>query len=285
MMETVDSLARDAATQGRLVFRDAAARSSLDAGSTSNRADEGTLLTASGRLQTLKVPGFVDPINGTMSWAAIMHPLVYHDILKSGNVVAMAQYQNQALLLNHELGAAHGFRLVVSPWAKVFYGAGAANAKSVATEVKSDVNALSKTLVTSVTNSIENGAFLNIIDTLESADTHVSTNERVKYVSASATTITFVGVGANGGLRFGHVGGTALLTNNDSAYTIVLGGPQRLAKVYSPEVGEYGQIVGPKKDGLIDQFVSLGWKWYGGYGRFRENGLARVEVSVSAENI
>lgn len=286
MAETVDSLARDAATQGSLVFRDVAARSSLDAGSTSNRADEGTLLSASGRLQSMKVPGFVDPVNGQENWAAIMHPLVFHDILKSGNVLQMAQYQNQRILLNHELGSVHGFRLVVSPWAKVFYGAGAANARPVDTEVKNDVNALAKTLVTSQTSSVEYGAFLNILDTLESGDTHVSTNERVKYVSHSGgTTITFIGEGANGGLRFSHVGGTALLTNKDSAYTIVLGGPQSLAKVYSPAVGEYGQIVGPRRDGLVDQFVSLGWKWYGGYGRFRENGLARIEVSVSAENV
>ena len=286
MMETVDSLARDAATQGSLLFRDSASRITLDAGSTSNRADEATLMNASGRLQTLKVPGFVDPVNGQESWAAITHPLVFHDILRSGNVLSIAQYQNQRILLNHELGSVHGFRLVVSPWAKVFIGAGAAHAKTVATEVKNDVNALSKTLVASLTSSVENGAFLNVIDTLESGDTHVSTNERVKYVSHSGgTTITFVGEGANGGLRFSHVGGTALLTNNDSAYTIVLGGPMSLAKVYSPEVGEFGQIVGPKRDGLVDQFVTLGWKWYGGYGRFRENGLARVEVSVSAENI
>src|SRR3990167_3743429 len=77
MMETVDSMARDAATQGSLLIRDSASRITLDAGSTSNRADEGTLLKASGTLQTLKVPGFVDPINGSSSWAAITHPFVF----------------------------------------------------------------------------------------------------------------------------------------------------------------------------------------------------------------
>lgn len=284
MMETVDSLARDAATQGSLIQRVAATRATLDAGTTSHHADEGTLLTASGTLQSLKVPGYVDPVNGSASWAAITHPMVFHDFLRAGNILSIAQYQKASILLNHELGLLHGFRLVVSPWAKVFYGSGAANAKSVATEIKSDVSALDKLLTASVTSSVENGLFLNIIDTQESANTHVSTNERVKYVNhTNSPVISFVGEGANGGLRFPHVGGTALLTNNDSAYTIVCGGPESLAKVYATEVGEFGQIVGPKRDGLVDQFYSLGWKWYGGYGRFKENGLLRIEVSVGAE--
>ena len=283
MMETVDSLARDAATQGSLVIRDATARSSLDAGSTSNRADDVLFLKVSAMLQSLKVPGFKDRVNGQIARPCITHPYVFHDILRSTNVVAIAQYQKAGILFNHELGNIGEIRLVVSPWAKVFYGAGAANAKSVNTEVKSNITALDKTFVISNTSSVENGQWLNILDTLESGATHVSTNERAKYVSASNATITIVGEGANGGFRFPHTGGTAVANNSDSAYTLVFGGPDSLAKVYATEIGEFGQIVGPKRDGIVEQFATLGWKWYGGYGRLRENGLVRAEVSVSAE--
>src|SRR3990167_8798185 len=163
MMETIDSLARNAATQGDLVVRDVA-RASLDAGSTSNRADDALFMRVSGDLQQLKVPGFKDAKNGTSNWAGIMHPFVNHDILKSGNVVAIAQYQNQDIILNHELGSLSGFRLLSSPWAKVFYGAGAANTQSVNTEVKSNITALDKTFVISVTSSVENGKWLNILE-------------------------------------------------------------------------------------------------------------------------
>ncbi len=104
----------------------------------------------------------------------------------------------------------------------------------------------------------------------------------MKYISRSTNTVTIIGEGASGGLRFDHASG-AVVNNNDSVYTIVIGGPDSLAKVYAPEVGEYGQIVGPKKDGILDQWDTLGWKWYGGYGRLRENGLVRLEVSVSNE--
>jgi hypothetical protein len=41
--------------------------------------------------------------------------------------------------------------------------------------------------------------------------------------------------------------------------------------------------VGPKVSGAIDQFGTLGWKWYGGYGRWRENTLHRTEVASSLE--
>lgn len=287
-METIDSLARDAATQGNLVHRDAATRATLDAGSTSNRADDQAFMKVSGMLQSLKVPGFVDPAGGTMNWAAIMHPHVYHDILRSGNVVSIGQYQKASILLDHELGMLGPFRLVSSPWAKVFYGAGAANAKAVATELKGDgaggtIPALSKVVTVSVTSSLEQGKYLNVIETLESGNTHVSNNERVVYVSDTAKVMTFVGEGANGGFRFDHTGGTTTLTNNDSAYSVVFGGPQSLVKVFSPSIGEFGQIVGPKRDGVLEQFYTLGWKFYGGYGRIRENGLVRGEFSVSYE--
>ena len=92
----------------------------------------------------------------------------------------------------------------------------------------------------------------------------------------------FVGTGENGGLRFARAA-TDTVTNDDSVYTIVLGGPQSLYKLYAPSVGEFGQIVGPKTSGLADQFSSVAWKFYGGYGRLTENLLLRGEFSTSYE--
>ena len=136
-------------------------------------------------------------------------------------------------------------------------------------------------MVVASTNSIENGAWLNI-GTVDTGSTHQYNGERVKWISSSDATISFIGEGSSGGCRFDHASG-AVVNNADSVYTVVIGGPDSLAKVYAPEIGEYGQIVGPKKDGILDQWDTLGWKWYGGYGRLRENGLVRLEVSVSNE--
>lgn len=285
MMETVDTVARDAAVKGDFVLRaSATARGSLDAGTTAHRCSEADFLEAAGYIDSFRIPGFKDAVNGSPMWPAIMHTFVYHDILKeaSGNVIAVAQYQNAGLYFNHEMGEAHGFRFVVSPNAKVLFGAGIANAKSVNTVLASELTALSTSLVISNTSSIEQGAWLNI-GTVDTGSTHQYNAERVKYTSkASAPTINFIGSGANGGVRWDHAAG-AVVNNNDSIYTVVIGGPDSLVKVYAPEVGEYGQLVGPKKDGILDQWDTLGWKWYGGYGRFRENGLVRLEVTVSNE--
>ena len=48
-------------------------------------------------------------------------------------------------------------------------------------------------------------------------------------------------------------------------------------------MGEFGEVVGPKTSGLLDQFNSVGWKFYGGYGLLTENRILRNEVSTSYE--
>jgi hypothetical protein len=116
----------------------------------------------------------------------------------------------------------------------------------------------------------------------ETGATHYPKNERIWTVSYTTSVVTFVGEGANGGLRFDHAT-TDEARNADTVYPIVFGGPESLAKVYQPSIGEFGMVVGPKLDGLVDQFVSLGWKFYGGYGRISENRLVRAEVSSSLE--
>jgi hypothetical protein len=91
-----------------------------------------------------------------------------------------------------------------------------------------------------------------------------------------------VGAGANGGLRFDHANGEAV-NNSDNVYPVAFGSPFSLVKVFANEVGEFGQLVGPKVDGLAEQWQSLAWKWYGGYGRYSENRIARGEYSSSLD--
>ena len=90
-----------------------------------------------------------------------------------------------------------------------------------------------------------------------------------------------VGSGSNGGLRYDHATGVAV-RNADSVYPVAYGGPNSLVKMYAPDVGEFGDIV-IKKQGMLDQFFSVGWKFYGNYGLIAENRLARGEYSSSAD--
>jgi hypothetical protein len=235
-------------------------------------------------LETLKVPGF-KAMGGGRRWVAIMHPAAFHDIREDGNVQAVGQYQDKGIILNYELGAIGPFALVSSAWAKVFGGAGKAltdPGSSVFYTLTSSVNALDKTLILSTVTHLDtptNKWFT--IGTQETGSTNYPMNERVRYVSHAAGVVTFVGEGANGGLRFDHAAGT-WVGNATDVFTIVFGGPMSLAKVYEPSVGEYGTIVGPKRDGLVDQWISLGFKWYGNYGRMSESSLLRAEVASSA---
>ena len=287
LMESLEVLARDAATQGSLVVRPnatARTRITLSAILSGHRATDGLFSDMTTMLMNYKCPSFTGM--GGRRWAAIMHPAVFHDIRQSGNVVSIGTYQDKSILLNYELGSIGPFSLVVSPWAKVFYSTGAAAATNeVATTLSTAASALSKTITVAAATHMDGVVSPWItIGTLETGDTHYPLNERVRYLSHTGTTITIMGEGANGGLRFDHASATAV-TNKYSVYTIVFGGPTSLAKVFATEVGEYGEIVGPKRDGLIDQFVTLGFKWYGNYGRISETWLARAEVSASADSV
>ncbi len=282
LMESVDILARQAAISGDLNLQ-SVARSALNAGSTGHRASESLFSNAMATLQSIKAPNFVTD-DGTQQWAAIMHPHVFHDIREEAgsNVQAVGQYQKAGIHLNFELAQLGPFRFLVSPWAKVFGGAGADNAGDADTTLAAAKSALSQTAGVAVTANLTVGKYVTI-GTEETGSTYFPTNERVTNVAiGDGTDITFIGEGPNAGFRFDHASGVAV-RNADSAYTIVFGGPGSLQKIYATEIGEFGQIVGPDRDGIVDQFVNLGYKWYGGYGRVRENTIARAEVSVSAE--
>jgi len=278
MMESIDLLAQAAATQGSLT-QQAAVRASLDAGTATHNASDAEFSKAQSLLLSMKVPGF--KFDGGEAWMAVMHPYVFHDIREGGNVDSIGLYQDMGIHLNFELGKIGPFRLIVSPWAKVFGAAGADNASAVATTLGAAADPLDLTITVSANTNIAAGQWLTI-GTEETANTHYAGNERVKVASVSGTTITIIGEGPNGGLRFAHASGVAV-RNADSVFTIMYGGPASLAKLYATEIGEYGQVVGPKRTGNLDQFVTLGWKFYGGYGRIAENRILRGEYSVSAE--
>jgi hypothetical protein len=284
-LESIEVIANAAATQGTFVER-AAARASLDAGTASHRASDAFFRKMHGQMLAQKVPGFINEQGEANVWAAIMHPKVFHDISESGNVDAIGTYQEKGIHLNFELAQIGPFRLVVSPNAKVFFGAASANANTFVTDLATATSPLNTafTLTDTPTNAT---ACFNVpftVGTIETGDTHYPTNEQIVISSAVTDTVcdVFVGTGENGGLRFARTTSDTVV-NHDSAYTIVLGGPASIYKLYAPSVGEFGAVVGPKTSGLAEQFSSVAWKWYGNYGRLTENLLLRGEFSTSYE--
>lgn len=278
MMESIDLVAQTAALTGSLT-KSPAARASLDAGTAGHRISRSAFNNAALILTNMKVPQYVTPRG--RKWVAVMHPFVYNDLLADSVILAVGEYQDAGLILNNELGELAGFKLVVTPWAKVFWGAGANNASVVATTLAADVNALATTIVVAANTNIAVGQRLHI-GTVETAGTHYATNESVIVSAIDTVNISIIGEGENGGLKYDHSTGAAV-RNADSAYPVVFGGPESLGKVYDTTVGEYGKIVGPNKGGILEQWTSLGWKWYGGYGIVAQNRILRSEFSSSMD--
>ena len=224
-----------------------------------------------------------DGINVTNGYMAIMHPDAYYDLLSAGLIDDIASYQDKQIWLNGTLGTLNGFQILSSPFAKVFMGAGEDNATSLGADTLSAAaNALAKSISITTGTNAAGGRYVHL-GTEETGTTFYPENERVKHISGTTTSV-IVGGGPNGGLKYDHPSGT-IVQNNDSVYPVLFGGPKSLAKIYAPDVGEFGEVVGPKRTGNADQFVSLFWKWYGAYAIMNENWLVRGEFSSSLDNI
>jgi N4-gp56 family major capsid protein len=286
-MESIDNLAKAAALQGTLVDRGTGTtRILLDAGTPGHTWTEANIWKAATMVQDLKCPPYISP-DGSRKFLAIAHPDAYYDLFHGGNVVSSIIYGGMPgqTLFNGEIGEVANFKLIISPWAKVFGSAGLVNTTACGTThvgyaITGGNTALSASLTVTTATNVGAGRLLTI-GTCETANTHYDTNERVRW-SSGTTTMLFVGSGANGGLRFDHAL-TDTVMNDDSVYPVVYGAPGSLVKVYANEVGEFGEMVGPLEDGIAHQWQSLAWKYFGNYGRIAENYLLRGEYSSSLD--
>ena len=284
MIETLEALCIDSALAGSMVQR-ARSRTTLNSATAGDRFTDAEVFKAGNRLKEMRCPSVMDAdgVAVPSGHIAAMHPDAYFDLLQGGHVSSIMDYQDKNILFAGEVGEIGGFRLVASPFAKVFGGAGTAQANTSDTYLLSAAaeQGDASISVTTGTNT-EYGRYL-MIGTEETGDTFYPENERVVWVSGTTTTV-IVGGSPSGGLRYDHPA-TDYVYNSDGVYPVLFGGPHSLAKIYATEVGEYGEVVGPKRDGLVDQFVSLGWKWYGAYAIMNENWLVRGEYASSLDDV
>lgn len=276
-MESIDLLAQAAALTGGFVKRPAA-RASLDAGTSTHRFTDTVIAQMSARVKAIKAAPFD---NGNLM--VTVHSDAFYDLIQGGNVVTIAQQVRPEILQAQKLGSWGDFTINSTPFAKIFGGAGADNASNVATTLGSAANALATSIVVASATNIVAGAQLTI-GTEETGDTHYATNEIVFVDDSytSGTTIPIIGEGANGGLRFDHSSGAGV-RNADHAYPAVWGGKASLVKVFADSIGEFGSAPILKESGVVNQFSTLGWKFYGGYGLVADNYIARGEYSSSLQ--
>jgi len=293
VMESIEAKCIDTALAGTWLGR-YAARASLDAGTSAHNASDTIFRRVDGMFQDMRVPGYES--EGGPQWACVMHPYVAHDVQESTKILAVGEYQKAEIILNWELGMLGRFKIVASPFAKVFFGAGANNDTDTDTSVGTASNPLATTLVTAddVSANVSKGRFWTV-GTIETASTFYPMNERFNPLSASTTTLTINGRAPNGGLQYAHAAGEDVIAN-DSVYTMLFCGPESFVRLYAtdPTNGDPDAkafpgvpgvaVVGPLKTGLLHQWDSLAWKWWGGYGRIAQNRAYRYECSVSYEH-
>jgi N4-gp56 family major capsid protein len=283
MMESVDLIAKDVAVGCSLVrYGSHGSRATLDAGTADDLLTMGMFAYAGVVLNTMRAPMF-DTLTGQKG-VAIVHPFSWADFAQGDTKwIAAAEYQDKSMILNWEAGEVLGFKVIVSPYAKVLWGAGVANASAIATTTTADSKALATTLVLSSSANVHAGDHI-MIGTIESSTTFYGTNEYATVVSwASATnTATVVGQGHNGGLRYAHASG-ATVSNADNVAANIFAGKGSLKKIYDVNTGEFGTVVGPYLDGAVRQWANLGWKWRGNYGRISESWLLRQECALGID--
>lgn len=279
--ETIDALARRSATQAGIVFRGTnTTRAALDKDTAGDRMRQALFVKVNAFAQHWNTNKFIDG-----SIMCIMSPWQFADLItEAGSNIQLSQAYTDAgrsVLLNYELAKLYGIRIVVAPHAKVCWGAGADATSNNDTTLNGAVTAGAKTLVVASAGTIAAGMWLHIGTEQtgnESDATYIT--EPVYVTDVSGTTVTFIGNGPLGGLRFAHATG-ASVRNADSAHIAVFGGPNSLAKIYDGGLGEYGELVPPFETGNAKQWTTMSFKWWGGYGVVNDSWILRAETSAS----
>ncbi len=279
-METIDAKARREATEANLVLyggsTQVSARVTLDLGTAAHCFGASNFTLARSILGSL---GNGDPL------MVIIDNFQYADLIAaSGSIVlARAEYaDSEKVLYNYEFGQLMGVRIIVSPHAKTFYAAGAANVAPVATTLASAATAGATTISVTANTNMAAGMWLTIGTAQTAAESDATLiTEAVKIASISTTTITITGGGPAGGLKYDHAI-SAAVSNADTAHCAVFGSKNSLTVAFQ-EFGRYGKMVAPFEDGNAKQWTTWSFKYFGGYHTFDQSKLLRCETSASIQ--
>lgn len=213
----------------------------------------------------------IRPLDGSR-FATILPPLLTYDLKNLTEFKTVGYYQDKANIYQGEIGELAGFRIIESPQAKVFWGAG--TALQTATTLSAAANAGDTTVTVANAAGIAGGDYVTI-GTVETSSVSPSANlEQVYVVSVNSTTLTIQGAGdgTNLGLRYNHAANESVVEAYNVCGIPVIG-KDSLIGCHSQGTGRFGV---PKfKEGLdlLDRIFYAGWYWYGGVERVERNFL------------
>lgn len=283
--ESVDYVARSVAIAGRAFeLGNGSSRDAVDG--TNGVLTPSMLYNAAGYLASApKLDGGMNQPTMGGGLAAIMRNAIVADLAENSSIILLGQYRDNApeTVLMGEVGShMSGIRLVVSDNAKIFHGGGSTVGFACSSDNLSSAFKAGATSI-SVTTAISsgNGTYLTV-GTRETTANGEQTNVETIYVPAVSSGMDLVGGAPNGGLIFDHSSDTPVGGYNQ-VHGVVIFGAESIMKVHAADIGMNPQLLPPDNDGMLNQWDSLSWRWYGGFGRRAENGLYRLEVGSNRQ--
>lgn len=283
--ESIDYVARSAAISGRAF--ELGNGSSRDAVSADGAITPGMLYNAAGYLASApKLDGGLNQPTIGGGLAAIMRNAVIADLAENSSIILLGQYRDSApeTVLMGEVGAhMSGIRLIVSDYAKIFHGAGSTVGFAGSSDnLSSAFSAGAVAMGVSTALTSQASGYLTVGTRETTGNGEQSNTETVFTPACSSVGFNIVGGAPNGGLVYDHSSDTPVGFYNQ-VHAICIFGAKSLMKVHAADIGAQPQLLPPKVDGLLDQWDSVQWRWYGGFARWAENRLYRLEVGSNRQ--
>ena len=272
---SMDEVARDVLKAGTNVSYSglATSRATVAATDVLKAAD---IRKAKARLRSQNVPNF----NGF--YTAYIHPNVAYDFTSETGSAAWREphtYSQPGEIWAGELGAFEGFRFIETPRSPVFNNDGSGSNSTVVT-----VSVTSGSTTATYTNSTGIDQ-VGVGDTITGTSiTGTVTVVAVSGPSLSGSTYTWtLTLSAAATATSTSQAGASIAVGAANVFATICVGRQALAKAWSMVDGNTEQphvVPGPITD-YLRRFVPWGWYWLGGYGRYREAAIQRIESGTS----
>ncbi len=283
--ESVDYVARSVAIAGRAFeFGNGSSRDAVNG--SAGVITPSMLYNAAGYLASApKLDGGMNQVTLGGGLAAIMRNAIIADLAENSSIILLGQYRDSApeTVLMGEVGThMSGIRLVVSDNAKIFHGGGSTVGFPCSSDNLSNAAVAGATTIAVSTALTSGGGTYLTLGTRETTANGEQANVETIYTPALSSALSIAGGAPNGGLIFDHSSDTPVGGYNQ-VHAVVIFGAKALMKVYAADIGVNPQMLPPKTDGLLDQWDSIQWRWYGGFGRWAENRLYRLEVGSNRQ--
>lgn len=260
---------------------------------TSDKITYAKIVEAVERARSKGVPALPDD-----TYFTVIHPALIADLVTLDEWKYPAYYQNASIItdgsfkgiengkLPGEFARLYDLRFVRSPYGKLFLGAG--TPAQTATTITADAAAGATTIVVADATGLAAGNYITL-GTVESGTTVRHTTEQLMITAVDSLTLTFKaggseGVVGDGGLKFAHASGSAVVEAPNVAAIPILG-PESAVIAFAQDVGWEGEVAlewSPTQ--LPKRFINHSWYWVGG-AKIVDQNVVQIECATTGNVI